>query len=228
MVAKRSAVTRQDGIATRERLIDIAEELFAQEGVEGVSIRSVNAAAGLAPAGVHYHFGSKDALLEEVVRRRGDPVARDLTSGVGPLLARQRRPEADELVRAFTLPFVAVLAAEPVGGRYWLCILAHLIGSHDVRLGRMTARTDTLMDDAVARAFPDVEPGLRALEWHIGSMAIVQMLSEFGIPRERPWISGPASLERYAEVVIDFVAGGLAASLRPRAKCSQPQPALGR
>ena len=52
-------------------------------------------------------------------------------------------------------------------------------------------------------------------ESNIGTMAIVQMFSEFGLPRERPWISGPESLERYADVVIDFVAGGLAASLRP-------------
>jgi len=202
-------------MATRERLTDVAEQLFALQGVDSVSIRSVNTAAGLAPAGVHYHFGSKDALLEEVVRRRGDGVASDLTAGVRQLLAGGRPPTAEDLVRVFALPMVAVLADDPVGGRYWFCVLAQLIGSHDVRLARLTTRTDALMDDMVERTFPDVDPGLRALEWHIGTMAIIQMLSEFGIPRERPWISGPATLERYADVVIDFVAGGLAASLRP-------------
>jgi AcrR family transcriptional regulator len=214
-MSKRGAVSRQDGVATREHLLDIAEQLFAQEGVAGVSIRAVNAAAGLAPAGVHYHFGSKDALLEEVVRRRGDPLAKELMVGVGNLVARGRRPTADQLVRAFALPMVAVLESDPVRGRYWFSVLAQLIGSHDVRLGRLTARADALMDDAVERTFPEVDAGLRALEWHIGTMAIIQMLSEFGLPRQRPWISGAASLERYVEVVIDFVAGGLAASLRP-------------
>ncbi|MFN8628716.1 MAG: helix-turn-helix domain-containing protein [Candidatus Binatia bacterium] len=50
--------------------MDAAEELFATFGVEGVSIRSINAAAGLAAPSVHYHFGSKDDLLSAVLRRR--------------------------------------------------------------------------------------------------------------------------------------------------------------
>jgi AcrR family transcriptional regulator len=208
-------------LATRERILDTAEALFADQGVNGVSIRSVNAAAGLAPAGVHYHFGSKDALLDEVLRRRAEAVSADLIVRAQEMLARRRRPTTVELVRAFSLPMMAVLEADPVGGRYWLCILAQLMGSHDVRLGRHIGRQDTLgranalVDAALERTFPRADPGLRALEWHIGTMAIVQMLSEFGLPRERPWMSGPTSLDRYTDVVIDFVAGGLAVSLTP-------------
>jgi len=213
---KQRTVHRQDGVATRRLLIDTAERMFAQEGVDSVSIRSVNAAAGLAPAGVHYHFGTKEALLEAVMSRRGAPVEQDLTAQFGRLLKRGARPVADDIVRAFALPMVKVIAADPVGGRYWFCILAQLVGSHDPRLGQTTVQTDALVFKVVARTFPDVDPSLRALAWHIATGAVIQMLSEFGIPRDRPWMSGPDSLDEYAGVLIDFVAEGLDGSLHRR------------
>jgi AcrR family transcriptional regulator len=36
--------------STREKLLDCAEELFAEHGLEGVSLRAINAQAGLSPA----------------------------------------------------------------------------------------------------------------------------------------------------------------------------------
>ena len=55
---------------TRGRLLDIAEQMFAQQGINGPSIRSINAQANLSPGILHYHFGNKDTLLEAIVNRR--------------------------------------------------------------------------------------------------------------------------------------------------------------
>ena len=54
--------------STREKLLDCAEELFAEHGLEGVSLRTINAEAGLSPAALHYHFGTKDRLVEVLLR----------------------------------------------------------------------------------------------------------------------------------------------------------------
>jgi AcrR family transcriptional regulator len=59
---------------TRTRILDAAEELFMQHGFEGTSMRQLTAKAGANLAAVNYHFGSKDALIEAVFRRRLDPM----------------------------------------------------------------------------------------------------------------------------------------------------------
>lgn len=60
---------------TDQRLVLAAERLFAERGVDAVSLRAVMAAAGTNVASVHYHFGSKDALIEALIRQRSDAVA---------------------------------------------------------------------------------------------------------------------------------------------------------
>ena len=55
---------------TRERILDVAEGLFMQYGYEATSMRSITGAAEVNLAAVNYHFGSKEALLREVFRRR--------------------------------------------------------------------------------------------------------------------------------------------------------------
>jgi AcrR family transcriptional regulator len=66
---------RRPEIDGRELLLDAALRLFAEQGPEGVSIRAVNREAGLGPASVHYHFGTKEALLDAALHRYGDMVS---------------------------------------------------------------------------------------------------------------------------------------------------------
>ncbi|WP_291987331.1 TetR/AcrR family transcriptional regulator [Candidatus Accumulibacter sp. ACC007] len=55
---------------TRERILDVAERLFMEHGYEGTSMRVITTRADVNLAAVNYHFGSKEALLREVFRRR--------------------------------------------------------------------------------------------------------------------------------------------------------------
>src|SRR3990167_7429916 len=59
---------------TRTRILDAAEELFMQHGFEAASMRLLTSRAGANLAAVNYHFGSKDALIEALFRRRIDPM----------------------------------------------------------------------------------------------------------------------------------------------------------
>src|SRR5437870_340900 len=56
--------------ATRARLVDAAERLFLEADPSSVSVRMINAAAGLNPGAVHYHFGSKDGLVLALLKDR--------------------------------------------------------------------------------------------------------------------------------------------------------------
>src|ERR1700677_2019375 len=56
--------------ATKAAVLVAAERLFALHGFQSVSARDITSNAGVNLASVNYHFGSKDALLFEIFRRR--------------------------------------------------------------------------------------------------------------------------------------------------------------
>lgn len=88
--------------ATRIALIEAAESLFAEAGVEGVSTRQIGAAIGSSNTNVvAYHFGSKEALIEAVCRYR----LPDIDRRRGELLdAADPTTDLAELIRIFALP----------------------------------------------------------------------------------------------------------------------------
>lgn len=54
---------------TRDRLMREAIRLLSREGLQGVSLRRIVAAAGASnPSALHYHFGNREALIEEIAR----------------------------------------------------------------------------------------------------------------------------------------------------------------
>jgi len=55
---------------TRDRILDVAEAMFADSGYQGVSMRSITRESGVNIAAIHYHFGSKEALLEQIFAKR--------------------------------------------------------------------------------------------------------------------------------------------------------------
>jgi len=62
------------GRETRRRLLDAAEEIFAERGYAAASMRAITQRAGASVSAANYHFGSKEALLRETLMRRVGPV----------------------------------------------------------------------------------------------------------------------------------------------------------
>lgn len=61
-------IQRSDGIETRQRLKIVAQRLFALHGVDSISVKDIVEAAGQKNnASLHYHFGSKEALIGELL-----------------------------------------------------------------------------------------------------------------------------------------------------------------
>lgn len=59
---------------TREQILEAAWDLFAERGFEAVSVRDVTKAADVNLASVSYHFGGKDGLIQETVKRCLNPL----------------------------------------------------------------------------------------------------------------------------------------------------------
>src|SRR5690625_5857424 len=56
--------------ANRERLLDVAERLFAARGSQAVSLREINTTAGVSQGVLHYQFGGREGLIEALLNRR--------------------------------------------------------------------------------------------------------------------------------------------------------------
>src|ERR1700741_1497845 len=69
--------TEEAQAATKAAVFNAAERLFALHGFQNVSVRDITAEAGVNLASVNYHFGSKDALLFEIFRRRTSELNRE-------------------------------------------------------------------------------------------------------------------------------------------------------
>ncbi len=90
---------------TPERLMDVAERLFAEHGYSNVSTRTIAEEANANSAAVHYHFGSKEGLLDAVFRRRLDPLNQERVALIEDCLSRSSgAPRAEDVLRAFIEP----------------------------------------------------------------------------------------------------------------------------
>lgn len=69
-----AAAAKVPSAITRLTLLDTAERLFAERGIDGTSVRDITKAAAANVSAVNYHFGGKDGLVEAVFFRRLAPL----------------------------------------------------------------------------------------------------------------------------------------------------------
>ena len=93
--------------STKDRILGAAEELFAQFGFAGTSLRQVTSRADVNIAAVNYHFGSKENLVNEVFRRRMDDMSRQRIDALKAAIT-QHPGELEPILAAFVEPAVAV------------------------------------------------------------------------------------------------------------------------
>ncbi|KGY12806.1 TetR family transcriptional regulator [Vibrio tubiashii] len=55
--------------STKEKILDVAEALFAEHGFKDTSLRTITSKAGVNLASVNYHFGDKKTLVRAVLDR---------------------------------------------------------------------------------------------------------------------------------------------------------------
>ena len=159
---------------TQTRILDAAEELFMQHGFEGTSMRILTAKAGVNLAAVNYHFGSKDALIEAVFRRRLDPMNAERLAELDRIEqeAAGKPLAAEALIGAFIGVSLTMIEDARGGGRNFVRLLGRTYTdpAKPIRtlLGQMYAQTMERFRAAFARALPEVPR--EELNWRLHFM----------------------------------------------------------
>jgi AcrR family transcriptional regulator len=161
-------------VPTRARLLLAAEQVLLESGYDRLSVRAVNAAAGMNPAAVHYHFGSKDALVAALLEERLGPLWEPRLTA---LAGRADPPSVAEVVDLVLGP-LRELSTDPVG-RLRLHLLAKFVLGR--RVPAFTARWFALRPwtELLLAARPDLTE--RAARQRL-ALAFSLILQHFGDP----------------------------------------------
>jgi len=147
---------------TRTRILDAAEELFMQHGFEATSMRQLTAKAEANLAAVNYHFGSKDALIEAVFRRRLDAMN---TARIAELDRMEKdaggRPLSPaQIIGAFVGVSLRMIEDSKSGGRNFIRLLGRTYSDpqKEIRalIGQLYAPAMERFKAAFERALPQM------------------------------------------------------------------------
>lgn len=130
--------------STRDRILDVAESLFARKGLAGTAVRDIARAAGLTAPSLYNYFEGKQALYEAVIARGVQPLF-DLIGGLAKSGVR----------------------GEDRTGEMLDGIMDHLAGHPDLaRLIQHEALTDGASLEQIAQGWlrPIVSRGLEAMK----------------------------------------------------------------
>jgi AcrR family transcriptional regulator len=208
---------RADGRATADQVIAVAERLFAERGVEAVSLREVGkAAASRNTAVAHYHFGGKEGLIRAIVARRAPVLngrraelldqARDRAAALG------RAVPPEELVRALVVPLIEELDRD---GHY-VGFLARLAAE------RHRAPWVAELDDSSTASFREVcrlltqeLPGLDRRRFRHRRDLLVQLVVGSLAARQNAETSGQRGLGARADFTEDLLEAAVGLMLAP-------------
>jgi AcrR family transcriptional regulator len=159
---------------TRTRILDVAEELFMQHGFEATSMRLLTSTARVNLAAVNYHFGSKDALIEALFRRRLDPMNAERVAALDALEQQaDGQPLAPEqIIRTFIGASLRMIEDAKGGGRNFIRLLGRTYTepAKQIRalIGQLYAPAMERYKTAFAKALPEVP--LDELVWRMHFM----------------------------------------------------------
>lgn len=138
------AATASGAVSTRNRLIEAAFRVVADQGLEAASVKVIAAAAQVTPGLVHYHFANKEAVIEAALRWS---VAASTASDQARRAATQPHRQVEAFFGVLRSPPAELLDAY----RFRLALVGPAMAS--APLARLVTETSALIAAEVASVF---------------------------------------------------------------------------
>ena len=200
--------------STKDRILGAAEELFAQYGFSGTSLRQVTSHADVNIAAVNYHFGSKENLVNEVFRRRMD----EMTAARLAQLEQARSIHPGDLravLAAFVEPALAMAQDRQSGGAF-VRVIARAYAEKNDNLRKFLSDHYGHVLREFGKAIGACVPGLskEELYWRLDFLAgaLTYAMADFGLIKRPHGISEAAHRSKAANELIHFAEAGFRAS----------------
>jgi len=146
-------------IETKERLLDAAELLFAENGFASTSLRAITSRAGVNIAAVNFHFGTKFSLLLATLDRRLQPISRKQLEGLrmaedvfgdGPV-------DLETVLRALIMPVLRMQEDIGQAGDHFLALVGQ---AHRAPDKKIRTAFHKLVDEVMQKYLPVFERAL--------------------------------------------------------------------
>lgn len=197
---------------TKERILHAAEDLFAQHGFAGTSLRQVTSRADVNIAAVNYHFGSKENLVQEVFKHRMDEMSQKRLIALSETIARDPA-DLNGILLAFIQPALALTLDRH--GASFVRVLARAYAEKNDGLRNFLSENYGQVLREFAKAIAACLPQLskEELYWRMDftAGALTYAMADFGLIRRQPGVSEKAHCEKAAQHLITFAQAGLRA-----------------
>ncbi len=199
--------------STKDRILGAAEELFAQHGFAGTSLRQVTGRADVNIAAVNYHFGSKENLVNEVFRRRMDDMT-DLRLSQLKTALEKHPGELQPVLAAFVEPALA-MSQDRHGGGAFVRVVARAYAEKNDGLRKFLSDHYGHVLREFGKAIASCVPGLskEELYWRLDFLAgaLTYAMADFGLIKRPAEVTEAAHRERAARELIRFAEAGIRA-----------------
>ena len=211
----------------KRKLLDAAEQLFAENGFEAVSVRHIIQLAKTNVAAVNYHFGSRDDLLSLAMMRTLVPINEErmvLLESVERKWAGKVAP-LEEIIDAFVRPLATQVQKSDLSERLFYKLAGRIFAEHgDGMPPQIEAQLRQVVDRftrSFSKALPTVP--MEDLVWRIHFLAggMIHLLTHQDvIQRLSSGASGTPTIEATLSRFIRFAAAGLREGTEP----AEPEP----
>lgn len=213
---------------TKNKILDSAEQLFAEHGFHGTSVREITKLSGVQVSLSYYHFESKVAILEAVVDRRADQHIEDHRRLLrNNLAANQGRPlPIKQLIGVFARPALERLVGGDAGWKCYVQLLSHLAfeSARSEHASVFFKYDEVIIEfiDEFKRSIPNADP--KDLHWvfyFLQSAHTHALLEPQIVDRQSDHLCDSSNIEELILQMQTFFGSGLLA-LNSQAKAKNP------
>jgi AcrR family transcriptional regulator len=198
---------------TRVRILDAAETLFADKGLESTSMRALTTLAQVNLAAVNYHFGSKEGLIVAVYARRLGPVNQERLAQLDAL-ERKGKASVEEILLAYVAPVMRLIHDQNRGGEIFMRLLGRALYEPGAFLAQLFREEMEPVLNRFTIALQRCLPSLTAedLFWrmHFGGGAIAYTLAQIHrLELLSKGVVDPKDVDGVIVRLVDFMAAGM-------------------